>query len=171
MKPTRPIRIEGDVAYVPLTKGYVAIIDVEDVPLVQGQNWCAYLDRNTVYAKRKGPMPERRTICMHRIIMGDPLGLEVDHRDGNGLNNRKRGETGNLRVATRSQNAQNQAMSVRNTSEIKGVSWEDSRQKWRADIKVNCKNVAFGRFDSKEAAGARVREKRLVLHSEFAREA
>ena len=44
MKP-RPIRIEGDVAYVPLTKGYEAIIDVEDVPLVEGRNWHAHVVR------------------------------------------------------------------------------------------------------------------------------
>lgn len=37
----RPIRIEGDVAYVPLTQGYTAIIDAGDVPLVEGRSWQA----------------------------------------------------------------------------------------------------------------------------------
>lgn len=35
----RPIRVEGNVAFVPLTKGLEAIVDVEDLPLVEGLNW------------------------------------------------------------------------------------------------------------------------------------
>jgi hypothetical protein len=31
----KPIRIVGDVAYVPLTKGFQAVIDADDVPLVE----------------------------------------------------------------------------------------------------------------------------------------
>lgn len=54
MKP-RPIRIEGDVAYVTLTRGYEAIIDAENVPLVEGYNWQHFgPNRQTNYARRNG---------------------------------------------------------------------------------------------------------------------
>lgn len=74
MKP-RPIRVEGDIAYVPLTKGYVAIIDVEDVPLVQGQNWCAKRSGKTVYAMRKAPRDingKQSSIHLHRVLTSAP---------------------------------------------------------------------------------------------------
>ena len=57
----RPIRVEGNVAYITLTKGYVAIIDALDVPIVSGFNWCARVDFKSdggvrcVYAFRRGP--------------------------------------------------------------------------------------------------------------------
>lgn len=42
----RPIRIEGSIAIVPLTKGYEAVIDIEDLALVDGKNWTAWVSRN-----------------------------------------------------------------------------------------------------------------------------
>ena len=48
----RQIRIQGDIAYVPLTKGYEAVIDAADVPLVQGNNWSATVRKRTCYAFR-----------------------------------------------------------------------------------------------------------------------
>jgi hypothetical protein len=48
----RTIRIQGNVAYVPLTRGYEAIIDAGDVPLVLERNWTALLAPRTVYAVR-----------------------------------------------------------------------------------------------------------------------
>jgi hypothetical protein len=46
----RQIRVEGQVAYVPLTRGLEAVIDAADVPLVEKQNWYAAADNNTFYA-------------------------------------------------------------------------------------------------------------------------
>ena len=50
----REIVIDGNIAYVPLTKGKVAIIDAEDIPLVEGWNWTAVKrnDGETFYAAR-----------------------------------------------------------------------------------------------------------------------
>ena len=41
-KAIRQIRVDGNIAYVPLTRGYEAVIDAADVPLVEGWNWYAH---------------------------------------------------------------------------------------------------------------------------------
>ena len=60
----------------------------------------------------------------------------------------------NLREATPSQNQANSGVPRNNSSGFKGVFWEKSRGKWRAEIKVNKKGVVLGRFATREAAHA-----------------
>lgn len=149
----RPIRIEGQVAYVPLSQGYEAIIDVEDVPLVDGANWNALVVGRTVYAKRNtGPRSAQKTLLLHRVITAAEDGLEVDHRDGNGLNNRRRGEAGNLRLATHAQNQRNQLRPKNNTSGFKGVSLHKQTGKWQAYIMLNHKKRSLGLHVTREQA-------------------
>ena len=167
----KPIRIEGDVAYVPLTKGYEAIIDVEDVHLVEGQTWSAQKNYNTTYAirtdLRKG---KRRQVYMHRLIMGEPESSGVDHRDGNGLNNRRRGEAGNLRISTQSENMHNRRGSKNNKPGGKRVHWSAASPKWRAQIRLHGKAVWSVRFDALEDAAAARSKKLAEIHGEFARD-
>ncbi len=164
-KAIRPIRIEGNIAYVPLTKGYEAIIDAEDVPLVEGFNWIASVERNTVYAVRREGSGCRREIRMHRVIMGDPDGLQVDHRHGNGLDNRR----SNLRVATGLQNSRNARIRKDNSSGFKGVSWNKSARKWHARIKVDGSRINLGNYETPEAAHAAYAKASAELHGEFGR--
>jgi hypothetical protein len=88
-KSIRPIRVEGNVAFVPLTKGRESVIDAADVHLVEGFNWFAHVRGGGAYACSLRLSPKRKHIILHRIIMGDPDGLEIDHIDGDGLNNRR----------------------------------------------------------------------------------
>lgn len=162
---TRPIRIEGDFAYVTLTQGYEAIIDASDVPLVSEWNWYAIKDGNTVYAQRSSPNTECRTVRMHRVLIGAPNGLWVDHRDGNGLNNSQ----ANLRLATVQQNCHNSRTSKRNTSGLKGVSWSKANGKWHAQIRINGKPRHLGYFRTPESAYAAYCEASASLHGEFGR--
>lgn len=159
----RQIRIEGDVAYVPLTHGYEAIIDAADVPLVDGVSWFARIKPRTVYALSNTPRPKRRMVRLHRIIMGEPDGLEIDHIDGDGLNNRR----SNLRVATSSQNKHNMRAHTDSRSGFKGVTW--TRGKWLAQIGLNGKNRGIGYFDTPEAAHAAYCAASAKLHGEFGR--
>ena len=164
-KAIREIRIEGNVAYVPLTKGYEAVIDAADVPLVEGFNWCAAVDGRSVYAIRTGPRPERKSILLHRVLMGDSVGMEVDHQDGDGLNNQR----GNLRVATKSQNMHNQRTRVDNASGMKGVHWSNVRGKWVAEISLNGRRSHLGYFTTPEAAHAAYVAASERLHGDFGR--
>lgn len=166
MRVKRPIRIEGDIAYVPLTMGYEAVIDAADVHLIEGYNWSAQPGVSTVYAARRKTIGGRLcTIRMHRVLMGDPSGLDVDHRDRDGLNNRR----SNLRCATRSENNRNQPTPKHNTSGLKGVTWDRSRNMWRSQIKLHGKTHTLGRFHSPDEAHRAYCEASATLHGDFGR--
>jgi hypothetical protein len=163
----RPIRIEGDAAYVPLTKGYEAIIDAADVPLVEGVNWFAVVQLSAVYAQRSARRVngKRKAVLLHRVIMDAPDGLEVDHVNGDGLDNRR----SNLRLATRSENQHNRRVQNNNTSGFKGVSWHKRDLKWYARIGLDGRRKLLGFFDTPEAAYAAYVEASTRLHGDFAR--
>ena len=78
----------------------------------------------------------------------DPKGKQVDHIDGNPLNNK----IDNLRLATGSQNQMNRGLLKNNTSGVVGVYWVESVQKWRAQIDCKNKRIYLGYFDDKEEA-------------------
>ena len=164
----RPLRISGDCAHIPLTRGYEAVIDASDAHLVEGLNWHTQSGVNTVYATRTAPKADgekQKTIWMHRLIMSAPDGLEVDHIDGDGLNNRK----SNLRIATRVENRQNSRRQNNNTSGYKGVCWHKGHSKWRAQIRLNNKRTHLGYFDCPKEAHAAYCEASVRLHGEFGR--
>lgn len=174
MKP-RPIRIEGDIAYVPLTKGYEAIIDAADVTLVGRFNWAARICRKrdggvySVYAFRSVILPDgtKSGVQMHRFLCEPPAGYDTDHADGNGLNNRR----SNLRAATRSQNLQNARRRSDNTSGLRGVTKRKDCNRWQAVIWVNKKALYLGVFETKEAAHDAFRAAQAKHHGEFGRAA
>jgi hypothetical protein len=93
----------------------------------------------------------------------DPGCLQIDHIDGNGLNN----SFGNLRLATGSQNIANQGKRQDNTSGYKGVSRH--RSKWRAEITVNNSYYYLGLFETPELAHMAYCKAAAELHGEFAR--
>ncbi len=169
----RQIRIEGDVAYVPLTKGYEAVIDAADVSLVEGRLWRAMEVRDrlgeikVVYATAQrsrsehGPM----TIYMHRVIFGASSAPTIDHQDTDGLNNRRY----NLREASAAQNARNRKTHRNNSSGAKGVIWNKARGKWQAYIRANGNAKHLGLFDSRDEAAAAYATASANLHGEFGR--
>lgn len=164
----RPIRIEGDLAFIPLTKGYEAVIDAVDAWLVAGCDWYALVAPHTVYAIRRAKKSEEtpgRTIYMHRVLMNAADGVETDHISCDGLDNRR----SNLRLATASQNQHNKRAPKNNTSGLKGVSWHSRSRKWRARICLNKKTKHLGEFDSREEAFAVYASACSMLHGEFGR--
>ena len=88
----------------------------------------------------------------HRLAFIYMKGVEppdqVDHIDGNGLNNK----LSNLRLVSVTENKQNQKRRVDNFSGCTGVSF--NKGAWRARIVVNKKEVNLGRFKSKIDAEA-----------------
>jgi hypothetical protein len=162
----RPIRVEGEIAYVPLPRGLEAIIDAEDAEKVNRHNW---FDNGSGYAQTKvrSGNGKRRNISLHRLIMNPPNDMQIDHIHGETLDNRK----SQLRLATSSQNSHNKGVQANNKSGFKGVTWEKARRKWRAKIKLHNKRIDLGYFDTAEAAHAAYCEAAHRLHGEFARTA
>jgi hypothetical protein len=134
------------VKQIPLTRGYVALVDDEDYERVMAAGpWCARPDKRTVYAQRRLPLPGGRqtTQSLHAFLTGWP---QVDHNNGDGLDNRKC----NLRPATHEQNAANRRLNRNSTSGYKGVT--RVRGRWLAQIQASKKHRHLGYFDSPEDA-------------------
>lgn len=141
----------GDTVAVPLSKGYVAIVDAVDAPRVLAHKWSAQVGRHTVYAIRRvrDSAGRRRKVWLHRFIVGAPADVLVDHRDRDGLNNQR----GNLRTATRSQNGANATRRVDNSSGYKGVVFRPERGCWKAQIYVDGRKRHLGSYACATAAG------------------
>jgi hypothetical protein len=102
---------------------------------------------------------------IHRVIFAmfhRKLPKVIDHIDRNPLNNRIE----NLRESSYHLNQFNTKMYLTNKSGFRGVFWDKSRNKWRANICVQYKYINLGSFDTKEEAyAARVDyEKKLNIH-------
>jgi hypothetical protein len=90
-------------AIVPVSKRFRAVVDDDDIELVAHHRWAIHHRRNTKYASTQ---INGHIVYLHRLLMNPPDGLQVDHIDGDGLNNQR----SNLRLAT---NAQNVAAQIR----------------------------------------------------------
>lgn len=165
----RPIRVVGNVAYVPLSQNREALIDAVDVPLVEGFNWSLCQPSSVAYAVRNIRLAngKQRPLRMHRVILGVSEGVTVDHANCDGLDNRR----ANLRVATLAQNGQNARRPKHNKSGFKGAYWNKFARKWQSDIQANGRRHYLGLFDTPEAAHAAYVEAAKHLHGEFARAA
>lgn len=146
-----------------LTQGKTALVDSEDYDDLSRFKWHATkaATRTTEqwYAARR---TNGTSELMHRRILGASKGQQVDHRDGDGLNNVRK----NLRAATSQQNQQNR----RPLRRFKGT-WLDSdhHQKYGARIKVNGKSIWLGFYASEDLAAKAYDQKALELFGEFAR--
>jgi len=118
---------------IPLTRGKMATVSARDYASVAQYKWSAIYHGQTWYA-----VGNVRCACgylhhtsMHRFIMNAGPGQEVDHRDGNGLNNQR----SNLRSAGRRQNVRNRRHKALGcSSRYKGVCWSKACNKWCAYI-------------------------------------
>lgn len=168
-----PLPTDGTTIEIPLTRGYVAVVDAVDSDLLE-QNWHALVSQSDrcVYAKRTmGGHGREKPKYMHIIILERILGRELceddlaDHVDTNSLNNRR----SNLRLATYSENSWNSSKRSDNHSGFKGVYWKKGHRKWVATIMVHGKRKHLGYFDNPEEAHAAYCAAANELHGEFAR--
>jgi hypothetical protein len=156
-----------DTIDIPLTRNKVAIIDSSDYDLVAGYHWYTNVGNTTFYAvsfaRRLDGSPQH--LRMHRILMNAPDDLQVDHIDGNGLNNSRC----NLRLATRAENTHNQRIREGTSSRYKGVVLEKRYGRWMARVGFNGIQYYLGMFGSEEDAARAYDQKALELFGEFAK--
>lgn len=116
---------------IPLSQGQVALVDDADFEAVNAFKWCAFKRRKGFHAARKVRRADGSwaTQYLHQFLLpGIP---QIDHKDGNGLNNQRQ----NLRPATAIQNRQGfRSKSVGATSAYRGVSWYSRDKVWEAQI-------------------------------------
>jgi len=147
---------------IPLTKGQFALIDDEDFERVNSLKWYASKTESGFRAQR---VYQKKSLFMHRFLMSAIEGQEVDHINGNQLDNRKI----NLRFCSSSQNKMNRGKSPLNTSGFKGVSWDEKNKKWKAQIQIEGKNINLGRFNTKEKAAKAYDNAAIIYHGKFAK--
>jgi hypothetical protein len=122
-----------------LTQNRFTLVDDEDFEKLNKYNWCVSSGYAVGGTNRNGHFK------MHRIILGVKRGQEVDHIDGNRLNNQK----SNLRIASRTQNQMNRKIQINNHSGFKGVSWCKRTKKWLVQIRVKTKTIFLGYFEER----------------------
>jgi len=134
---------------IPLTQGKFALVDDEDFERVNQFKWQAHCERSIWYTLRSLPRREGKRLVMrlHRLILNAPPNMQVDHINGNGLDNRKE----NLRLCTHSQNNWNR-IKKRGSSKFKGVHWHKVGKQWSSQICYNRKKIYLGLFQDPATA-------------------
>ena len=110
-----------------------------------------------------------RDKSIHRVVMDAPEGMDVDHINGDRLNNTK----SNLRVCTRSQNSQNKKLRTDSASGYKGVykhkgNLKKPFQAYIGDPNKVSRSLKLGYYATAEEAARVYDRKALELHGEFA---
>jgi hypothetical protein len=154
---------------IPLTHGLFALVDDSDYVILSKYKWHAttiHRDGKVSYrAARTGRPISPIPVLMHRQIMGFPEGKQVDHINGNPLDNRR----ANLRICENAQNNRNKGLTKASTSGYKGVSFSKQIGKWRAYIVTNYRQTSLGLFDNPLDAAKAYNVAALKYHGEFAR--
>ena len=147
-----------------LTQGKVALVDDADGVELQKHKWCAMHVYNCWYAVRR-PTHNGPLELMHRTILDPPSGLEVDHINLDGLDNRRE----NLRVASRQQNSRNTRPRTNAVSRFKGVSRNlRGGRPWRGRIVVDRREIGLGYFTTEAEAALAYNEAATRLFGEYA---
>jgi hypothetical protein len=142
-----------------LTQGKFTQVDNEDYLFLNKWKWHLTENGNVQYALTTFTDLNTNkviTIYMHRLIMGMPGTMEVDHKDHNGLNNQK----SNLRVCTHRQNLLNASNRKNKKSKYLGVSMQKDGT-IIAYVNINGKRKHVGTFKTEEEA-ARARDIALL---------
>ena len=112
---------------------HIGQIDKEFLGKFTERTWTAAKRRNTFYMESgvTKKFPDRP--CFHQLVLP---GVDiVDHRNGNGLDNRKK----NLRDGSGGVNENNQALHDNNTSGTNGVCFDKTGKTWRSQWYENGK--------------------------------
>lgn len=144
------------------------IIDKDDFDKVDQYTWHTNTPPSSKTTYIMANITKRIKIKLHRFILNitDPK-IQVDHINGNGLDNRKE----NLRLVTNAQNNRNKSkyVTANGTSKYKGVFFCKQRNKWVAQICLNYKKIHIGRFKTEIEAAKAYNEKALTLFGQYAK--
>lgn len=148
--------------------GFSVKVDDTDFNLLSQWKWHltskGYAARR-IYIKGNGYKQKTRIVLMHREILSACVGTQVDHTNGDKLDNRRI----NIRLCSASQNQSNRGVQNNNTSGYKGVSWHKQNGLWDVLIWVNKQRIRVGLFKDKLEAAMAYNRAAEQYHGEFAR--
>jgi hypothetical protein len=157
----RPAITQGKETLIPLGGtngvGKWAVVDTADAPKIAALSWSL------------GPFGVRAAtptgnVLLHRLIMGAPRGMVVDHRDHDILNNRRN----NLRLCRQSKNCQNNiGVRAHEMHRLRGV-FRKTETSWIAYIRHMRERIHLGHFPTKQSAWNARRAAEIRLRGEFA---
>jgi hypothetical protein len=150
-----------------LRGGYEAIVDDDDYERLSRYPWHADKRGKLIYARSARKVDGKiKYFLMHREVLSAAAGVMLDHRNRNGLDNRRE----NLRECTRSQNMVNKGLTRANTSGYCGATFNprSRRHPWRATIRWKSVIYHLGSFATPEEAARAYDAKAVELHGEFA---
>ena len=151
-----------------LTQNKVALVDDENFEYLNQFKWYTARNGRTWYARRHASRinGKQKLIQMHRIIINAPKHLQVDHVNGDGLDNRKE----NLRLCTHQENHFNIKNTHKNNKlRTKGITWHKTIKKFRAQIMINKKAIHLGYFNVMGDADSAYRIAEEKYFGKFAR--
>lgn len=145
------------------------LLDDDDYYRFRGFNWHLKDDGYVICDSSK---PRRREgisakLRIHRLILACDDGLDVDHINGNKLDNRKC----NLRLVTRSENLANRDLRE-HTGKLTGAHFNKSNNKWFATIGYKCPirgrkyNQFLGYYPTEEECHQVYRKRHIEIHGD-----
>lgn len=158
------------VIFLPLGNGLFAQVDSDCPSEIWQQKWSANTKTpGRTYAYRTTRVSENRSArthtTLHVQIAGVAEGEEVDHKNGDTLDDRRQ----NLRPCLHSENGRNlRKWSSPTSSKFKGVTLRYNGR-WMAYIVRNGGQKYIGLFSDEESAARAYDEEAKKLHGEFAR--
>lgn len=152
-----------------LSNGRMAQVDDADFEWLSAWNWHCHGEGRKRYAgrfERRGA-GVRVFISMHRVIAGAQAGQEVDHVNGDTLDNQR----ANLRCCSRFENHRNQRKQVKRVpsrSQYRGIGWMKRMNRWQVRITVGYKKLFIGYHADEIEAAKMYDEAARRYHGEFA---
>ena len=141
-------------------KDGIKILVDDDFKYLDGFSFKLHNNGYVCFSSRKDGLNSK---YLHRIIMNAPDDKEVDHINGNKIDNRRE----NLRLCNRSENNRNKGKKSNNTSGFKCVCWHKRAGKWRVQIQVDGEKKHLGYFDDKLKAYEAYCEACEKYHGDF----
>jgi hypothetical protein len=89
------------IALILLNNGGVSLVDQDDLPELKQHRWFGYMQGSGRHYAATAIDGQR--VYLHRMVMAPPIGMEVDHINGDSLDNRR----ANLRTVTHRENLRN----------------------------------------------------------------
>ena len=153
-------------ASMPLTQGKSTLVDLDCLHFFEEHKWRAHRGpRGNWYVRSQGPRKNGRApdLYLHKMITEVPKGMFIDHKNGDGLDNRR----DNLRTVTHSQNMMNRRKLKASASIYKGL-YRTAYGNWGVAIRYGGMRVYLGTYSSEIEAAKVYDYAAMLYHGEFA---